>query len=256
MKILVLVKQVPDTYGDRRLETPSGTLDRDASDRVFDEIDERALEVALRRKDAERDTEVVVMSMGPSEATDVLRKALAMGADSAVHVLDDGLRGADTVHTARALAAALSRTGFDLVIAGNESTDGRSGVVPAMIAETLGVPLLGALADVAVHPDRVQGSRQTERAVVEVHSALPAVVSITEQAPEARFPGFKGILGAKRKKIAVLTLADLGVASTGPARSVIRSAAASPGRTAGTKIVDDGTAAEQLARFLVANDLV
>src|ERR1700712_465289 len=123
MKIAVLVKQVPDTYGERKLDVATGLIDRDASDAVMDEINERALEVALTLKDSDKSTEVVLITMGPASAKDALRKGLSMGADSAVHVLDDDLEGSDAPTTATVLAAALRQQSFDLVIAGNESTD-------------------------------------------------------------------------------------------------------------------------------------
>src|SRR5207253_9336549 len=127
MKIVVLVKQVPDTAEERKLDLATGRLDREAADSVVDEINERALEAALRIKDANKGTEVVAMTMGPDDATQTLRKALSMGADSGVHIVDDSLAGADTGRTAATLATALRSTGFDVVMAGNESTDGRAG---------------------------------------------------------------------------------------------------------------------------------
>src|SRR4051794_18538090 len=129
MKILVLVKQVPDTGSERTLDLQTGRVDR-TSDPVIDEINERALEVALSHKDAEG-ADVLALAMGPEGVVDTLRKGLAMGADEAVHVVDDALAGADMVATAKILAAAVKRAGFDLVIAGNESTDGRGGALAA-----------------------------------------------------------------------------------------------------------------------------
>ena len=257
MRIVVLVKQVPDTWGERKLDLDTGRVDRGASDAVIDEVGERALEAALVHKDAEG-AEVVVLTMGPASATDLLRKGLAMGADSAVHVLDDALAGADMAWTAEVLAAALRRTGFDLVIAGNESTDGRGGVVPAMIAEHLGVPHATSLDSVEIAADRVRGVRGAEGGTVDVHAALPAVVSVTERSPEARFPNFRGIMKAKKKPLEVLTLADLGaeVSATRAARSVVVSTLERPARTGGKKIVDDGNAGVELAEFLVAAHLI
>ncbi len=270
MKIVVLVKQVPDTAEERKLDLTTGLLDRAAGDSVIDEINERALEVALRVKDANKSTEVVVMTMGPDGATQALRKALSMGADAGVHILDDSLAGADTGRTAAAIAAALKTTGFDIVLAGNESTDGRAGVVPAMVAEHLGLPLLGSLLSVEFAEGSVRGVRQGEGGTLSVHAALPAIVTVTESSAEARFPNFKGILTAKRKPVTVLSAADLGGAeaggedpgSRGPGRvagagrTVVVSTTERPPRTAGRKLVDDGTAATELAEFLVANRLV
>jgi len=255
MKIVVLIKQVPDTYGERTLNTSTGLLDRDASDRVIDEIDERALEVALKQKDADKSVEVVLLTMGPAEAKDGLRKGLSMGADSAVHVLDDGLAGSDARRTASVLAAALRAQGADLIIAGNESTDGRGGVVPALVAEYLGLPLLSFINAAEISNGAVSGDRSTDSGTVRAHAALPAVVSITERSAEARFPNFKGIMTAKRKPMLVVTLGELGV-DAGQARSVVVSTAARPARTAGTKIVDEGNAGVQLAEYLASARLI
>lgn len=257
MKIIVLVKQVPDTEEERRLDPSTGLLDREAAESVADEINERALEVALRYKDANKGSEVVVLTMGPASAVKALRKALSMGADSAVQVVDDALEGADIARTAAVLAAAVQRTGFDLVLTGNESTDGRGGVVPAMVAEHLGLPLLPSLNTVEIAAGTVAGEVTVEYGSLAVSAALPAVVSVTERAAEARFPNFKGIMTAKRKPLATLSLADLGLdARAAGGASTVLSLSERPARTAGKKIVDDGTAARELAEFLVASRLV
>lgn len=257
MKIIVLVKQVPDTEEERRLDPSTGLLDREAAESVADEINERALEVALRYKDANKGSEIVVLTMGPVSAVKALRKALSMGADSAVHVVDDALEGVDIARTAAVLAAAVQRTGFDLVLAGNESTDGRGGVVPAMVAEHLGLPLLPSLNSVEITAATVAGEVSVEYGSLAVSAALPAIVSVTERSAEARFPNFKGIMTAKRKPLATLSLADLGLDARGAGgASMVLSLSERPARTAGKKIVDDGTAARELAEFLVASRLV
>lgn len=255
MKIVVLVKQVPDTAEERKLDLATGQLDREAADNVVDEINERALEAALRIKDADKGTEVVAMTMGPDEASQALRKALSLGADSGVHILDDSLNGADTGRTAAMLAAALRSTGFDVAMAGNESTDGRAGVVPAMVAEHLQLPLLGSLNSLEIADDTVSGVRQGEGGTLNVRAALPAILTVTERFPEARFPNFKGILTAKRKPVTTLSAAELGVPAS-ISRTVVVSTVERPPRAAGRKLIDDGTAANQLAEFLVANRLV
>ena len=262
MKIAVLVKQVPDTWGDRRLDLGTGRVDRTDGEQVIDEIDERALEVALRHRDGDKGTEVVVVVMGPAAAGDAVRKALQVGADSGVHVLDDGLAGADAGLTAAALAGALrdratGRVGYDLVIAGNVSTDGRGGVVPAMIAERLGLPGISSLDTVEISADSVGGTRTTDTGSQTLRAPLPALVTVTERVPEARFPNFKSIMSARKKPVATLALADVGVgADDAGARSVVLSTAERPAREAGTIIVDDGTAAQQLVDYLVAERLV
>lgn len=257
MRIIVLIKQVPDTYGERTLLS-DGRVDRERSDAIIDEISERAIEVALQRKDADKTTEVIVMSMGPESAAVSIRKALSMGADSGVHILDDELVGADAVRSALVIARAVEQVGgVDLVLAGDASTDGRGGVIPAMVAEHLGLSYLASVDSVQVGAD-VTGTQATESGTREVHAPLPAVVSITESADEARFPGFKGIMSAKRKRIDVVSLFDLGIdpSFAGLARSVVLSTAARPTREAGMKIHDEGAAADRLIEFLVAERLI
>ncbi|GAB3033636.1 electron transfer flavoprotein subunit beta/FixA family protein [Parafrigoribacterium mesophilum] len=259
MKMVVLLKQVPDTYEERRLDPVTGILDRAASEPIIDEIGERALEVALRFKDAHKGTEVVVLSMGPGSVTAALRKGLSLGADAAVHVLDDALAGADLGRTATVLSAAVAKSGYDLVVAGNESTDGRGGVIPAMVAEHLGVPHLSFLDAVEISEAEVRGVRGTESGSMAVHCGVPAVVSVTERAPEVRFPNFKGILSAKKKPLTVFTVGELGLGAdelSGGGRSVVLTTAQRPSRTAGRKVVDEGNAGVELAEFLAAGHLI
>ncbi|MCK6079183.1 electron transfer flavoprotein subunit beta/FixA family protein [Microbacterium sp. EYE_5] len=257
MKIVVLLKEVPDTYGDRKLDLETGLADRDASERVLDEIGERALEVALTHAEATEGTEVVVMTMASDAAAASLRKGLAMGAASAVQIADNALRGADLGVTARVLAAALRRTGFDLVITGNLSTDGVGGVLPAMLAEHLGVPQATALAAVEISADAVSGTRATDFGTASVSATLPAVISVTEALPDARFPNFKGIMAAKKKPFETLSLADLDVDvdPASAAQSIMTAISAKAPRQAGVKITDEGDAGQQLAAFLLENRL-
>jgi len=256
MKIVVLVKEVPDTYGDRKLNLETGLADR-SGDRVVDEICERALEAAIALAEKHGDTEVVVLSMAGEAAQATVRKGLAMGAASAVQVTDEALSGADVSLTAQVLAASLRRTGFDLVIAGNQSTDGSGGMVPAMIAELLDVPQLTALNTLAVDGDTVSGERAIDGGTAAVSATLPAVVSITERMPDPRLPSFKGIMAAKKKPFETLSLADLDVDADAGAQSwsIMTAVAEKPPRTAGVKITDTGDAGEQLAAFLVDNRL-
>jgi electron transfer flavoprotein beta subunit len=257
MKIVVLVKEVPDTYGDRKLSLETGLAERDASEAVLDEIGERALELALTYADANQGTAVAVLSLAPGGATATIRKGLAMGAGSAVHVCDEALRGADLGLTAETLAAAIRRTGFDLVITGNVSTDGAGGMIPAMLAELLEVPLASGLSSVQISDGTVSGTRPVDSGVQQVSANLPAVISITEALPGPRFPNFKGIMAAKKKPLETLTLADLEVTADAPdaARSIMLAVAEKPPRAAGVKIVDEGDAGEKLADFLIENRL-
>jgi electron transfer flavoprotein beta subunit len=255
MKIIALVKQVPDTWEDRSLDTATGLLDRESTEAVLDEIGERSIEVALQAKDADKSVEVVALTMGPASATEALRKALSMGADSAIHVLDDSLAGADLGRTARVLAAAISRAGADLVIAGAESTDGRGGVLAGWIAELLGQPSLDSLDEVTIEASTVSGVRGTEHGSAQVHASLPAIIAVTERIAEPRFPNFKGIMSAKKKPLETLNVADLGV-EDGSSASIVLTTAERPAREAGRKIVDDGNAAGELPEFLIAARLV
>lgn len=258
MKIFVLVKEVPDTYGDRTLNLETGLAERAAGDVVLDEITERALEVALRYADTNEGTEVVAISMAPETSTATVRRALAIGAASAVHIADEQLAGADLGLTAETLAAAIRRGAPDLVITGNLSTDGSGGVIPAMLAEHLGFAQATALSSVEITSDAVTGTRAADAGAQAVSAPLPAVISITEALPDARFPNFKGIMAAKKKPLEVLSLADLDVsADPGVApRTIMTSVAAKPPRAAGVKITDEGDAAEQLVEYLVQNRLV
>ncbi|MDO8381497.1 MAG: electron transfer flavoprotein subunit beta/FixA family protein [Microbacterium sp.] len=257
MKIVVLLKEVPDTYADRKLSLETGRTDRGASEAVADEIGERALELALTHADLNPGTEVVVLTMGPESAVAVLRKGLSMGADSAAHVHDAGLSGADLGTTARTLTAAIRRLEPDVVLAGNLSTDGSGGVMAAMVAELLGMPNLTSLGAVELSDRRVSGRRLVEGGSMSVSAPLPAVVSITEELPDARFPNFKGILSAKKKPLDTWTLADLGLDGTQAevSRSIVVGIRERAARAAGVKIIDEGDAAERLAEFLVSNRL-
>jgi electron transfer flavoprotein beta subunit len=258
MKIVVLVKEVPDTYGDRRLSLETGLADRAVGETVLDESGERALEVALSYADTTPGTEVVVLSMAPESASTTVRKGLAMGAASAVQVVDEGLLGADLGLTAEVLAAALQRTGFDLVIGGNISTDGAGGVVPVMVAEILDVPSATYLSAVEIGDGEVSGTRASDGASMRVTAPLPAVISITEALPDARFPNFKGIMAAKKKPFETLSLAELDIEPHDPdaSRSIVISLSEKPPRGAGVKIVDEGDAGQKLADFLIQNRLV
>jgi electron transfer flavoprotein beta subunit len=262
MNIVVLVKQVPDTYSERRLRG-DGALDRDASDAVLDEINERAVEEALQLKEAHggSDVTVTVVSMGPDRATEAIRKALSMGADAAVHLTDEGLAGSDAVGTARALAGAIGTVGeVDLVLAGNEASDGRSAAVPAMVAEVLGLPALTHARQVTVEGGSVTVRRETDDGVVTLSAELPAVVSVNEKINEPRYPSFKGIMAAKKKPVTTLSLADAGLDASqigaAAALTSVVSATPKPPKSAGEKVVDDGDGGTKLAAFLVAQKLI
>jgi electron transfer flavoprotein beta subunit len=259
MKIAVLVKEVPDTWGDRSIDTVTKRVVR-GKDLVIDEINEKAVEAALLVKESNAGSTLTVVTMGPKSALDALRKGLAMGADDGIHLIDDGLAGSDAVQTSAALAAALAPRGFDLVVAGNESTDGRTAAVPAMLAERLGVAQLTFLRSLTVTGSEVSGERLTEGGHLEVSAALPALVSVTEQIADARYPNFKGLMAAKKKPVETLTVSDLGIASAdiGGANSwsIVETVTPRPPREGGTVITDDGTAGTQIADYLASAKLI
>ena len=181
-----------------------------------------------------------------------------MGAARRVQVVDEALLGADLGLTAEVLAAALQRIGFDLVIAGNQSTDGSGGVHPG---DDRRAPRCAERDEPELGRDRrrraSRGTRASDDGTMQVTAPLPAVISITEALPDARFPNFKGIMAAKKKPFETLSLADLGVDADEPeaSRSIVISLGEKPPREAGVKIVDEGDAGEQLAEFLVQNRL-
>src|ERR1700704_5102644 len=258
MNIVVCVKQVPDTAVERTLSA-DGTLDRASLDGLINELDEYAIEEGLKLAEA-HGGEVTILSAGPAKAADSIRKALSMGADKAVHVLDDGLAGSDSLATSAALAAALRSTGFDLVIFGSESTDARTGVVPAMVAERLGVPQLTLASKVDVDGSSVTVRRVTDDGYAVVSGSLPAVVSVVEKINEPRYPTFKGIMAAKKKPVQVLSLADLGLTATeaGLAASMTEVTGLSkrPPRQAGTIAADEGQGGVGAADFLAARKFI
>jgi electron transfer flavoprotein beta subunit len=260
--IVVLIKQVPDTWSERKLSEGDWTLDREAADAVLDEINERAVEEALLIKEKQGgDSTVTVLTAGPERATEAIRKALSMGADKAVHVKDEGLHGSDMVQTGWALARALGTVeGVELVIAGNEATDGVGGAVPAIIAEYLGLPQLTHVRKLTVEGDKVTAERETDDGVFTLEATLPAIVSVNEKINEPRFPSFKGIMAAKKKEVTTLTLAEIGVEAdevgVANAGSSVLSATPKPPKTAGEKITDEGEGGSKIAEYLVGQKLI
>ena len=250
MKIAVCVKQVPDTWAEKKLRDDDSTLDREAADGVMNELDEYAVEEALRLAEA-NGGEVVVVTMGPERAAETVRKALSMGADAGVHLVDDSLHGSDALATSYALAEVLAARNFDLVIFGSESTDARMSVVPAMVAERLGLPQVTFAQKVDVDGSKVAIQRQTEYGYDDVEAELPAVVSVVEKINEPRYPSFKGIMAAKKKPVETLTVADAGLdaAKLGAtaAWTKVASFAARPPKAAGTVVTDEGDGGAKIA---------
>src|SRR6056297_632377 len=261
MKIAVCVKQVPDTWAEKALKAEDSTLDRASADGVLNELDEYAVEEALQIAQA-HGGEVTVVSMGPERAAETVRKALSMGADAGIHILDDALHGADAIATSAVLAAALADKGFDLIVFGSESTDARMSVVPAMVAERLGLAQVTFAQRVSISGDEVTIERVTDYGFDTVTAQLPAVVSVVEAINEPRYPSFKGIMAAKSKPLDVKSLADLGVTpeevGAGAASATMYEFSPRPPKEAGTVVEDDGAgaAAAQLADWLVEKKFV
>ena len=246
MRVVVCVKQIPDPASPFELDPETHFLQR-PTDQVLDDTDRYGVEMGLMIAE-QTEGDVTLVSMGPAGNLQGIRQALAMGADQAVVVDDPVLRGAESLTTARVLSAAIDRVGFDVVIAGTESTDGYSGVVPQQIAELLGVPVLSFAKKVELDGDRIRIERQTEYGYDLVESTTPVVVTVTSGVVEPRYPTFKGIMAAKSKPIDQVAAADLGVAPA--AGQEILSVRPAPERAAGEVIEDDGEAHLRIVQLL------
>jgi electron transfer flavoprotein beta subunit len=258
MNIVVLVKQVPDTEGDRKL-AGDFTVDRAAVDPVINYIDEFAIEEGLRLKESQGG-EVTILTVGPERATESIRKALSMGADKAVHVTDEALHGSDAVGTAKVIAKALGSIEWDVAIAGSEATDARGAVVPALLAEVLGVPQLTQARKVTVDGSTVTIERVTDTGFELVEASTPAVISVVEKINDPRYPSFKGIMAAKSKPVAVKSLADLGLdageVGLANAWTQVESSENAPPREAGQVVKDEGDGGAKIADFLAGKKLI
>ncbi len=251
MKIAVCVKQVPE--GTRRIDPVTKRLDR-SGEGVLNTFDAHAVEEALRIKERTGEGEIVLISMGPARAQDALRKALAMGADRAVLITDDAAAGADLVGTSRVLAGAVAREAPDLVVFGQQASDGDGAVMWAAVADRLRRPVISQVAALSIENGKVRGKRQTEYGYDVIEAPLPAIVAVSDAINEPRYPSLKGIMGAKAKPQETLALADLGVAAG--AKTEVRALGAPPPRGDTRKIEADGNAAEQIAEFLAEKRLL
>jgi electron transfer flavoprotein beta subunit len=258
MNIAVCVKQVVDTEAEKKLDPTSWCLDRSVNC-ILNPYDEYAVEEALRIKEAEGG-EVVVLCMGPEEATEAVRKALAMGADGAMLVSDAALAGSDAQATAYVLAEALKTMTWDLVVFGCRSTDGETASVPAAVAQLLGVPLLSNLSKVEVSGGGLRVRRETEQGYVAYDCLAPAVLSVVKGINEPRYPSMKGIMGARKKPVDVR---DAGSLSLDPTRlglagagTRVLAATLPEARAAGAVVEDDGTGGRQIAEFMANEKLV
>jgi electron transfer flavoprotein beta subunit len=252
MKIAVCVKQVPE--GSRRIDPETKRLDR-SGEGALNPFDANAVEEALSLKDAGGDGEVVLVSMGPEKALDALRKALAMGADRAVLVSDDGLAGADLVATSKVLAQALERESADLILFGQQANDSDGAVLWAAVADRLRLPVVSQAAEVTHADGKLTVKRQTEFGYDVIETPTPAVIAVSDAINEPRYPSLKGIMGAKSKPQETVSLADLGVDGL-ESRTEVYALNDPPARGESKKIEDDGNAAQAVLDFLAEKRLV
>jgi len=258
MKIAVCVKQVPDATVHKRLDPSTHRLDR-SGEAALNATDVNAVEEALRLKEA-HGGEVVVVSLGPEKAMESLRKALAMGADRAVLVSDTAAAGSDLVATSYALATTLEREEADLMLFGQQSSDGDGAVLWAAVSDRLRRPMVSQVAELKIEGDSLTGKRQTEFGYDVISAPLPAVVAVSDAINEPRYPSLKGIMGAKSKPQETLSLTDAGIepARVGEAgsRTVVRSSSPPPPKSGQVKIEDDGSAADKIVEYLAEKRLV
>ncbi|MCC3276808.1 MULTISPECIES: electron transfer flavoprotein subunit beta/FixA family protein [unclassified Arthrobacter] len=271
LNIVVLVKHVPDAQFDRHLTGPGHTLDR--SESILSELDEYALEAALQLAEARggeaAGNRVTALSMGPAAAVNAVKKSLQIGAYSGVHLSDEALAGSDAAGTSLALAAAVRAIAdadgpVDLVISGMASTDGETSLVPAQLAERLQLAQVTFASELEVADSAdgplVKARRDGDSFTETVEAPLPALVSVTDQANDPRYPNFKGIMAAKKKTVRVLSLADLGIEAGQVGRdgawTTVAASAPRPPRSQGTIITDDGSAGVQLVDYLAAQKLI
>jgi electron transfer flavoprotein beta subunit len=265
------VKHVPDATADRHFES-DGTVDREGVDGLLSELDEYAVEQALQIKekagegsDGGAEVTVTALCVGPQKAVDAVRKALQMGADQGIHVVDDAISGSDAVATSLVLARAIEKAGadskVDLVVCGMSSTDGSMSVVPAMLAERLDLPQVTLASVIETQGDQVRIKRDGDTATEVIGATMPLVLSVTDQSGEARYPSFKGIMAAKKKPMETWGLGDIGVdagqVGLSAAWTQVADTTARPPRTAGEIVKDeDGSGAAALTEFLAAKKFI
>jgi electron transfer flavoprotein beta subunit len=267
MNIVVCVKYVPDATAEQKFESDN-TVDRVGVPGLLSELDEYAVEQSLQLKEKNDDPEsvqVTALTVGPEQAADAIRKALQMGADKGVHVIDDAVAGSDAPATSRVLAAAIEKLkgdgGVDVVVCGMASTDGAMSVVPAMLAERLDLPqvTLGSVVESQGNEFRIK--RDGDTATEVIGATAPLVLSVTDQSGEARYPSFKGIMAAKKKPLDTWSLGDIGVDATevglDAAWTAVEGTEARPPRTQGEIVTDeDGSGATALVEFLASKKFI
>ncbi|MFN2318093.1 MAG: electron transfer flavoprotein subunit beta [Dermatophilaceae bacterium] len=260
MNIVVCVKHVPDAQSERGFDAADKTTDRESVDGLLSELDEYAVEEALKIVEA-GEGEVTVLTIGPEQAANAVKKALQMGAHKGVHVSDEAIGGSDAPATSLILAEAIRKIGgADLVLTGMASTDGVMSVVPAMLAERLGLPQVTFASELTVDGDSVTIRRDGDVASETITASMPALVSVTDQINEPRYPSFKGIMAAKKKPVEQWSLADLGVdpsqVGQAAAWTAVEEITKRPPREQGTIVVDEGDGGGKLAEFLSSRKFI
>ena len=216
MKIVVAIKQVPDTATQVKISSDPKAIETAGVTWIVSPYDEFAVEEALRIKEKRGQGEVVAVSLGPERVKEALRSCLAMGCDRAVHVNDPALATADTLLTARAFAAVIKQEAPQLVLCGRQAIDDDMGAVGAQLAELLGWPSVAWIMEEAVDADAksVRVGRQVEGGLEVLDVPLPAVLSAQKGLNEPRYPTLKGIMGAKKKEIKDVKASELGLSDT------------------------------------------
>jgi electron transfer flavoprotein beta subunit len=258
MKLVVCIKQVPATTAEKRY-TPDFRLDRQSAEAVINPLDEYAIEQALRLQEAGAVDTIGYLSMGPEQASEALRRALAMGGDEATLVTDSALAGADAWVTARVLAAALDRLAPDVALMGMASDDARGSLVPGAVAAIRGVPLLSYGSELRIEGDVARIRRLTATGYDILEAAMPLVASVTDQVGEPRYASLKGIMAAKRKPLETWSLADLGLAAEELSSRTRVIEARPPAAKAATERIENVSADEaavKLADWLAARKLL
>jgi electron transfer flavoprotein beta subunit len=260
MKIAVCVKEVPDSSAPKRLDPQTFRLDRSVAGALND-FDTHAIEAGLQLRDEGGEGEVVAVLMGPERAADSLRKALAIGADRAVHISDEALAGSDLVATSRALAKAIERESADVVLFGQQAGDSDGAVLWAAVADRLRLPVISQAASLEAAGGKVKVKRQTEYGYDVIEAPIPCVVAVSDAINEPRYPSLKGIMGAKKKPQDMLGLSDLGLsadeAGEAGSRTEVYGLSDPPSRGESQRIEDDGdSAAEKIVEYLSAQKLI
>jgi electron transfer flavoprotein beta subunit len=260
LKCVVCMKEVPDPSAPRRIDPRTLRLDRSV-DGALNEFDTHALEEALRLKDEDSETEVVVVSMGPERAAESMRKALAMGADRVVLVTDEEAAGSDLVATTAVLAKALERERADLVLLGQQAADSDGAVLWAALADRLRLPMISQAASLELADGKVRSKRQTEFGYDVLEAPLPCIVAVSDAINEPRYPSLKGIMGAKKKPQGAASLSELGVAADAAGESGSKTEVyglGEPPSRGETQRIDDegGDAAEKILQYLSERKLI